>query len=185
MHLRTSLGGLSIACGLILAGAAGAAVIYKWTDAQGVTHYSDQSVPGAEKIVTASGSSNGIGGSVRAQPTAAAPNKPAPGRLEYTAFQIDSPAREQVFFGSEIIPVRIRLDPGLRPGQSITWSLNGSPLQDQGPDTTSFTLQSLPRGTYQISVAITDLDTGDAKSAQSVTFYVRQPSELSAHHKKP
>ena len=29
-----------------------AAVIYKWTDAQGVVHYSDQPVPGAQKIYT-------------------------------------------------------------------------------------------------------------------------------------
>ena len=34
-----------------------AAVIYKWTDADGVVHFSDQAVPGAEKILTSSGSS--------------------------------------------------------------------------------------------------------------------------------
>ena len=36
--------------------AAQAAVIYKWTDADGVVHFSDQPVPGAEKIYT--GASN-------------------------------------------------------------------------------------------------------------------------------
>src|ERR1700733_1931752 len=34
--------------------AAQALVVYKWTDAQGVVHLSDQPVPGAEKVFTSS-----------------------------------------------------------------------------------------------------------------------------------
>ena len=48
MHLAR----LWIGLGLIAACAAPAAVIYKWTDADGVVHYSDQAVPGAEKITS-------------------------------------------------------------------------------------------------------------------------------------
>ena len=49
MHPRR----LWIVLGLLTAVAAQSAVIYKWTDANGVVHYSDQPVPGAEKIITA------------------------------------------------------------------------------------------------------------------------------------
>jgi Domain of unknown function (DUF4124) len=180
MHLLR----LWFALGLVAACAVDAAVIYKWTDADGVVHYSDQPVPGAEKIVTSSSSSNGIGGGGRAS-SVAAPGKKAPSRIEYTSFAIGSPAKEQSFFGDEIIPVRLTLDPGLRPNQTISWYLNGSPLTDQAPTATSFSLQSLSRGTYQISATLTDTVTGETQNSEGVTFYVRQPSELSPQHRKP
>jgi len=175
---------LWIALGLVAAGTADAAVIYKWTDADGVVHYSDQAVPGAEKIVTSSNSSNGIGGAAHA-PSAGASKQNTPSRLEYAAFAIESPAKEQVFFGDEIIPVRLRLDPDLKLNQAITWFLNGSPLSDQEPTSRTFTLQSLSRGTYQLSATITDTVTGESQNSEGVTFYVRQPSELSPQHRKP
>jgi hypothetical protein len=174
-----------IALGLVAACAADAAVIYKWTDADGVVHYSDQSVPGAEKIVTSSGSSNGIAVGAARAPSIATSGKKAPSHLEYSTFAIESPTREQVFFGDEIIPVRLRLDPDLKPNQTIGWYLNGSPLTDQPPTSRSLTLQSLPRGTYQISATITDTVTGESQNSEGVTFYVRQPSELSPQHRKP
>jgi Domain of unknown function (DUF4124) len=184
MQLWSALGRLWIALGLFAALAAGAAVIYKWTDADGVTHYSDQAVPGAEKIVTSSGSANGIGGGARAQTNAASTNAPPTGPA-FSVFTIDAPAKEQVFFGDEIVPVRLSLQPGLRPNQTITWHLNGTQLNDQGPDATAFALQDLPRGTYTIAATVTDSGTGESRSTDSVTFYVRQPSELAPQHKKP
>jgi hypothetical protein len=180
MHLLR----LWIAFGLVAACAAQAAVIYKWTDADGVVHYSDQAVPGAEKIVTSSGASNGIGGGTHA-PSGATANKKAPSRLEYAAFAIESPAKEQVFFGDEIIPVRLKLEPELQPNQTISWYLNGAPVTDQPPTARSFTLQSLSRGTYQISATMTDTVTGETQSSEGVTFYVRQPSELAPQHRRP
>jgi hypothetical protein len=180
MHLRR----LWIALGLFATFAAGAAVVYKWTDTEGVVHYSDQAVPGAEKIVTSSGSANGIGGSTRSANTT--PSKAAPAGLEYTAFAIESPAKEQVFFGDEIVPIRLRLEPGLKPDQTITWHLNGRQLTDQAPDALAFALQGgLPRGTYAVAATITDTVSGESQSTDSVTFYVRQPSQLAPQHQKP
>jgi hypothetical protein len=185
MHLLR----LWFALGLVAACVADAAVVYKWTDGDGVVHYSDQPVPGAEKIVTSSSSSNGIAvgsarGSPRGPPIAASGNKAA-SRLEYAAFAIESPAKEQVFFGDEIVPVRLRLDPDLKANQTIGWYLNGSPLTDQAPTSRAFTLQSLSRGTYQISATLTDTVTGETQNSEGVTFFVRQPSELSPQHRKP
>jgi hypothetical protein len=184
MQLSTALGRLWIALGLFAAFASGAAVIYKWTDADGVVHFSDQAVPGAEKIVTSSGSANGIGGGARAQANTT-PTKAPPTGLEYTVFKIEAPAKEQVFFGDEIVPIRLSLEPGLKPNQSITWLLNGTPLSDQAPEATAFALQNLPRGTYAIAATVTDLVSGESRSTDSVTFYVRQPSELAPQHQKP
>jgi hypothetical protein len=181
MHLLR----LWIALGLVAACAADAAVIYKWTDADGVVHYSDQAVPGAEKIVTSSSSRNGIAVGAARAPSSAAPGNKAASRFDFAAFAIESPAKEQSFYGDEVIPVRLRLEPELKPNQTISWYLNGTPLTEQPPTSRSFTLQSLPRGTYEISATITDTVTGESQNSDGVTFYVRQPSELSPQHRKP
>jgi hypothetical protein len=178
---------LVTAVGLIASFAAGAAVVYKWTDANGVVHYSDQPVPGAEKIVTSSNASNGVvAGSGRGLSPPAQPQAPA-ARIPYRDFLITAPAKEQVFFGDEVVPVRLQLSPALLPRQHIVWKLNGSPVTDQQPDTLAFALTGLPRGTYSISATVSDSDTGDSKTTDPVTFYVREPSSLAPlnplHHK--
>jgi Domain of unknown function (DUF4124) len=166
---------------LFAAFAADGAVIYKWTDADGVVHYSDQPVPGAEKIVTSSPTTNGIGGAVPASTPSQSPAKSA--AVTYTQFSIESPTKEQVFFNDEIIPIRLMLEPALRPNQTISWHLNGKELDDQPPTAVSFTLQSLVRGTYILAATITDSVTGESKTSDSVTFYMRQPSALDNQHR--
>src|SRR5271166_4462096 len=86
----------------LVAFAGQAAVIYKWTDADGVVHYSDQSVPGAEKVNT--GSSNTFAGAATRSPDPTF-QKPAAARVNYAQFSITSPAPEQTFFGDDIVPV--------------------------------------------------------------------------------
>jgi len=176
MHLRR----LSILLSLGATFAAGAAVVYKWTDADGVVHYSDQAVPGAEKMVTSSGSSNGIGGSARSSSTGSNSARPATGvptALPQEKMVIQSPATDQVFFGDDSVPVRLDLEPALKPTQTIIWALNGKTLDDQA-NQTAFSLNPLPRGTYSLTATVSDPATGSAQVTASVTFNVRQPSEL-------
>ncbi len=168
--------------------AGNAAVIYKWTDSDGVVHFSDQPVPGAQKITTSS--SEGTGASTA--PRAAAPmdsgapdgQKQPPG-LGYTQFAVTSPVPDQTFFGDELISVSLTLIPDLKPNHVVTWRLNGRQIDDQGPNTTQFNLPRLDRGTYAIAATITDSQSGESQSTESVTFFVRQPSALSPTHQKP
>jgi Domain of unknown function (DUF4124) len=167
-----------------------AAVIYKWTDSDGVVHYSDQPVPGAEKIVTGGGSSSSRAPAAPAgnnfgAPNLGAPRKPASVGLGYAQMSITSPTPEQSYFGDESVGVQLALDPGLKPGQSITWHLNGKQLSDQDPAATQITLPRLDRGTYVIAATITDGSSGQSQSSDSVTFYIRQPSALSPLRQKP
>jgi hypothetical protein len=168
----------------LAAGAPQAAVIYKWKDADGVVHYSDQAVPGAEKIQVSGGNSTYSGAaSVRGlQGTGPAAPRKIPQATAISQLTLSSPAPEQTFFGDQPIPVNLEITPGLGEGQSVTWTLNGTPLADQPPAATHITLQSLPRGTYSISATVTDSITGSTQVSNSVTFYVRQPSELSPQH---
>ena len=173
--------------GCLVAFAGQAAVIYKWTDSDGVIHYSDQPVPGAEKIYTTSSSTSGTASAGRSNEDAAAPSakKPASARMGFTQFSITSPTADQTFFGDETVGVRLALDPGLKPEQTITWHLNGKQLDDQATNATQLTLPRLDRGAYVIAATITDQQTGESVTTDSINFYVRQPSELSPQHQKP
>lgn len=164
--------------GLLAACAVQAAVIYKWVDADGVVHYSDQSSPGAEKIYTAAPNISSRGTSTGPR-NASTPSirKPASG-VEYSEFLITSPASEQTFFGDDVIGVHLSLVPGLKGNQAIAWHLNGKQLEAPG-DPQSFTIPHQDRGTYSLIATITDQATGESQSSNNVTFYVRQPSQMS------
>ncbi|MGO9946159.1 MAG: DUF4124 domain-containing protein [Steroidobacteraceae bacterium] len=179
MHPRI----LCFVLGTLAAFGASATVVYKWVDADGVVHYSDQAVPGAEKIYTSSAAKSGTVVPPPGSANQAARKTPA-AALEFTRFAITSPTAEQSFFGDEVIGVNLSLAPALKPNQSITWHLNGGQLSDQA-DATSFVLPHLDRGTYAIAATVTDQTTGESQSTSSVTFYVRQPSALSPQHKNP
>jgi len=184
MHPR----GTWIIVGLFAVFAAQAAVVYRWVDADGVVHYSDQAVPGAEKIITAGRSSLNGSSPPAAPPPNLNPNgvqqRPgaaAPARA--SAITIVSPQAEQSFFNDEPINVELSL-PQLAPEQLVTWHLNGKEL-DQSPSTTMFVLPNPGRGTFAIAATITNQSTGKVQSTQSVTFYVHEASLLSPQHRNP
>ncbi len=180
MHLWRTL----IILGVFAAGSSPAAVIYKWTDANGIIHYADQPVPGAQKITTSSDTGPRV---VAPPPMAAAARPPqAAGNQDgaaYTTFAIASPTPEQSFF-SEPVPVQLTLDPALQANHALTWTLNGKPL-DSFANQAQFALQNLPRGAFSLVAAIVDARTNETLKSASVTFYVHRPSILSPLHKRP
>ena len=185
MHLRKSW----IVIGLSAAFSVQAAVVYKWVDADGVVHFSDQEAPGAEKIYTKGSSSTAPASGPRAPAGAPAgsfqaPKKPAAGALDYTEFSITSPLSDQTFFGDDAVSVHLNLSPALKLNQSITWHLNGKQL-DYPPDAVAFVLPRLDRGTYALAATITDQQTGESQTSNSVNFFVRQPSTLSPLSPQP
>jgi hypothetical protein len=172
---------------LALAASAGqAAVVYKWTDADGVIHFSDQPAPGAEKIHTSAGSLNGAvappHSNLDAPPAGAQKEATA---LGYSEFAIASPAASQTYFGDEPINASVTMEPSIQSNHTLTWHLNGKDLEDQSPNATTIKLPHLDRGTYVLAATVTDPQSGQSRSTESVTFYVRQPSELSPQHQKP
>ena len=161
-----------------------AAVIYKWTDADGVVHYSDQSVAGRRKNLRRAARRRTARQARRKRtPVRIGADKPgerAETGINYTDFPFIAGARADIFRRRRH-GVALALDPSLkRPNQPITWHLNGKQLDDQGPNSTQFALPHLDRGTYAIAATVTDQQTGESQTSDSVTFFVRQPSALVA-----
>jgi Domain of unknown function (DUF4124) len=162
-----------LALSLLAALSVQAAVIYRWVDADGVVHYSDQQQPGAERIVTSAPNTSPAGPRNSANASQQPARKPSNGSLNYSDFTITSPQADQTFFGTDAIAVHLNLSPALQAGHSITWHMNGGQLDAQ-QNSTSFTIAQLDRGTYSVMATITDQQTGESLSSNSVTFFVRQ-----------
>lgn len=161
-----------------------AAVVYKWVDADGVVHFSDQPAPGAEKMTTSGLPTRGI---LNQPPPPSGPSGQTPPKASILAtmhLSITSPAPDQTFSGAEVVEPVLAVEPELQPGAGlvVSWTLNGAPVPE-GDGTTHFSLPDLPRGTYTIAATITDTSTGTSKSADPVTFNVIRPSVLAPQHK--
>jgi hypothetical protein len=183
MHLCRSWIAFGLLAVLWAAHPAHALVVYKWTDADGVVHFSDQPVPGAEKIVTSTGASRGILGQAAPGPRTGTDKPKAPGSaLAATQLTITSPASQQTFTGNQPVGVQLSAQPDLKPNATVTWTLNGVQV-NQPPDATQFTLTDLARGVYTLAATVSDPETGDSKSVEPVTFNVMLPSLLSPQHK--
>jgi hypothetical protein len=170
-----------IALGLsALVSTAPAAVVYKWVDADGVVHFSDQPVPGAEKIFTSGGSTRGI--LSQPAPSGGGQDKQKPPSKAMQHVAITSPAPGQTFTGGQQVSASLSAEPALAPNQTVTWTLNGAPVGEDS-NATELSLPDLARGTYTLAATVSDSVSGQSISADPVTFNVLRPSVNSPQHK--
>lgn len=151
---------------------------YRWVDAQGVVHYSDTPQPGAQVIQLPSAQT------YRAPPPpAAASNSAASGAADdaaspYQSCGISEPAAEASFFAPDSVPVTVQLAPGLRPGDQLAVTLDGSPLAPTAPGGVTYQVPGPDRGAHTLSAMVRDSDGKPVCRSPPVTFYVRRPSML-------
>jgi len=177
MHsFRSRIGALGVLAALSVAlgpGApAGAAVLYRWVDADGIVHYSDRPAPGAEKVQIASAqtySSHPAASTPRRNGTTAAAPK-------YSRVAITSPTEGQSFVdtGGKVDAAAV-VEPGLASGHQLWFQLDGTRQPDPaGADmTASF---EVGRGTHTLAAVVTDEQGHEVLSSAAVTFYVLQHS---------
>ena len=159
----------------LLSGVAMAATVYKWVDAEGVTHYSDQPHPGGQEIDVqprnlVSSSQGPAGASAAAKPANA---------VAGTRYQCDliRPENDEVFLNTSTVSMRLRLEPVLQPGDQIAIAIDGKRLQNQPTTGSEFVINDVERGSHQLMIAVYDR-TGKEQlcATPSITFHVRQPS---------
>lgn len=162
----------------LLALPAGATDVYRWVDATGQAHYSDQWQPGAEKIRIEESSRY-------AAPAPA--SKPAPAAAaakggqkaavpRYESLEIASPAQEEVLWnvGGQV-HVSMRVSPELRPGHFLRLLVDGT-ARDLPEGATDLQLQDVFRGVHTLKAQVVDGTGAVLFSSEPTTFMVQQTS---------
>lgn len=172
--MRTALLLLALAASG-LCSTASAADVWKWVDAKGVTHYSDQPIPGAIKIEVRAGN---ISEARSSQPLS---NEPDSGSQDeagaYHNFQIVRPTNDQSIIntGGEVA-VEIRIAPPLRTTHSLNLYLDGRLVTGFPRNAAIYALTAVPRGTHNLTAVVADASGNTIQEAPPVMFNVRQES---------
>ena len=149
------------------------ATVYKWVDAQGVTHYSDQPHPEAQTIDVQP--QNLVHSSAPAASNAA---KPAEGAAAPVyKCELTRPENDEVFLNTSTVSARLKVEPQLGAGDQVALSMDGKRLPNQPVVATDFVIPNVERGSHTLTVVIYDRTGRQPRcSSAPVTFHVRQPS---------
>ena len=152
--------------------------VYKWVDAHGVIHYSDQPHPNATKL------------SIRGAQTYAPP-PPLPSDLnpaatpantrpehEYSSCRIAQPRDQQMLMNVHHATAIVRTQPQLLPGNRIRLFVDGRRMPGNGP---AFTFR-VYRGQHSVSAVVVNGYGQIVCETSTVTFYVHQPSIRNPHN---
>ncbi len=184
------MGRLALLVGfLVVAAAAVAATTYRWVDEQGVTHYSDQPHPGAEKLQltqpqTYSNSSPSSQPSSGERQDAGANRQPAAGNgriadgsWHYESCAVTQPAEDEVLF-DPAMTVRGQVVPSVRSGDKVILMFDTANMEAPSPGQLEFHIEPVERGTHSLSLQVRDPTGKVVCQSRAVTFHLRQASEL-------
>jgi len=159
-------------------GGASATTIYKWTDSDGVVHYSDQPAPGSHKVDV---------GSPQTVPAQKMPKNlqtggnGAPGQqgaskaAGYQSLSLSHPSPKQTIRNNQgRLRVVYRLQPHLRArrGDRVQVLLDGKLAKTTADG--SATLDNIDRGTHTVRVQVVDSSGKPLIRSASHTFYMKR-----------
>lgn len=151
-----------------------AATVYKWVDAQGVTHYSDQPHPDAKTVDVAPVQTYHSPAPANTSSSASSASPAGPG---YTTCALVRPENDEVFLNTSTITARLRLEPQLRQGDTVSVAIDGKRVPNQPTAGTEFVIADVERGTHTMTVTVYDATGKEQRClTPAVTFHVRQPS---------
>lgn len=166
-------------------GAASAETVWRWVDEDGVIHYSDRPMPGAEPVEL---------DSPQSFPGLRAPQPPRPqprsgdGRdsrqsaAPYSSVEIVSPEEQETLWNiGATLDVDLRVQPSLRAGHSLDVVLDGE-RQNLNATSTSVTVPEVYRGVHTLQALVVDADGTEIQRSSSVTFMVQQTSVLNPNN---
>lgn len=168
-----------ILLGLLVAVGAVAETYYKWTDDEGVIHYSDLPHPGAVAIELGDSNKRRPRPTSRRTATSQATADEAPAAsisTGYNSLEFVSPTAEETLWNIEgTLSVSLQVIPALKPGHQVRVYFDGSPQMVSGP---SFELQEVHRGVHNLQAEVID-ETGKLMiRSRPNRFYVQQNSVL-------
>jgi hypothetical protein len=166
---------LLILLAVLAAAAAQATEVYRWVDANGQAHYSDEWRPGSEKIRIEA--APGYSAPKRATTSDRTPPPPAaPAAGQYESLEIVSPAQEEVLWNIEgQLRVSLQVKPTLQPGHSLRLYLDGE-SQELPAGSTVAELANVARGAHTLKAEVVSEKGKTLLDSQPTTFFVRQTS---------
>jgi hypothetical protein len=171
---RSTLGRLCFGAALwcVAFAACGAATLYKWVDADGVTHYSDRPEPGAQKVRIAAAQTY-KSGPAATPATREQPKRPA-ATQGYTSLSITGPEDGAVLWNTGgRVELVAALEPGLADGHQLWFVVDGKSQQASAEGATAI---AVTRGEHTVVATVTDANGDEMISSAPITFVVRQTS---------
>jgi len=165
----------------VLASAAVLAQAYRWVDADGIVHYSDRPVEGAERIFLPESThrTRTIAPRRTAETPEAPPDTAAQGPFRYDTVEVVAPAPEQTLWNLEgVLNVSLRVQPALRPGDQVRVYFDGEQRPVRG---TNFQIDGVFRGVHNIQAEIVDQNGQTLGRSLPNRFYVQQNSIIRAN----
>lgn len=158
--------------GILAASAVLAEDAWKWVDEEGVVHYSDVPVDGAEQVFLSE--YNKKTGARISESTELTRREDEPEEFDYDTLAFTSPSAEQTLWNIEgRLPVAIAISPNLMRGHRIRLYFDGT-AQDIGG--TSVTLENVYRGVHNLRAEVIDAQGRVVSVSDPVRFYVQQSS---------
>ena len=161
---------------LFLALALGGADVYRWVDADGQAHYSDQPSPGAERVAIEVGrpgaGAGNISGVARGatDPEDVTSDTPLP----YQSLTIVSPVEEAVLWNIEgQLDVAAAVQPALQASHVLQFYLDGK-MSPAEPGETRTRFPGVFRGEHTLRVEVVDPSGRSLVSSPMIRFFVRQ-----------
>jgi uncharacterized protein DUF4124 len=164
-----------LGCTLALAQA-----VYKWTDENGVVHYSDQPHANAEKIRVPTAQT------YKAQPAAAAATasgEPAAASAQtYRGCAIVQPGAGEQFANIDSLTIVVQTDPPLRPGDRVYVTLDGQGINNGAPTGAQFNLSPVDRGQHSLQAVVRGSDGAVMCQTPGISFTVQQNTTLNPNN---
>ena len=169
-----------VLAGLLAASLACADGAYRWVDEDGVVHYSDVPVEGAE-VVNLSEYTRATGARIarprtttRADAEATEPETP----FRYESLSVAAPGPEETLWNIEgVLNVSLALTPSLQSGHQVRVYFDGELRVVSG---TSFQIEEVWRGVHNIQAEVVDQSGTVMIRSRPNRFYVQQNTVITA-----
>ncbi len=175
---------IAILLGSLLAATVAQATTYVRVEKDGSKTYSDRPMPGGQPVDVQPAQ----GYTPPPTPTPVSATRPPEQQrvLDAANFQYNcalTPQADQTFQNPETVTLSVQLTPGLRPGDLVNFSLDGTSVPNDG-NSISTQLQYPDRGAHTAAVRITDRS-GKSICNTSTTFHVLRTGTNSPQRQAP
>jgi Domain of unknown function (DUF4124) len=167
---------LGLVSAAALADNGGTTTVYRWVDAQGVVHYSDQPHPHAQKLEVRGAQT--FSALPPGETSSPAPEASEPSAAAYQSCAIAQPADQQMLMNVYQTTAEVQTSPQLRQGDEVRLFVDGKQVAGSG---TSFTFPVV-RGQHSVQAVIEDSTGQIVCETSTVTFFVHQPSIQNPHN---